>query len=244
MSEQRGAQGRLRRLAHHFANPGAIPRLIWKNITYPFSQKAAEQRYDRRLGIDTGGYVETSVLGVAGGQAYVPTPPDVAKFLIERIAPRTKGFTFLDVGSGKGRVLLIAARFPFARVVGFEFSEELNETAGKNISQFAAQNPGLTPITLVTGDATKLALPDGPLALFLFNPFQLETTRAFAASVKASYQSAPRKIICIYYNPLFGEEFDGLGIFTARALVECPRDPTDLFGHLNFPAIIFETGEP
>jgi SAM-dependent methyltransferase len=229
-------------IGRHLRAPGHIPALIWKNLKHPFSQKAAEQRYDRRNGIDTGGYMEPKeFFGVEGGQAYVPTPPDVANFLIERIAQSAAGFTFVDVGSGKGRVLLIAAKFPFSKVIGFEYSEKLNEIAAKNIEQFTMQIAASAPIELVPGDATKLPLPAGPLVLFLFNPFQLEMARDFAASIKASYQNEPRKIICIYYNPMHPEIFDGLGIWAAREIVECPRDPADLFAHLKFPAIIYET---
>ncbi len=228
-------------LIRHLRSPGRLPALIWKNLKYPFSQKAAEQHYDRRNGIDTGGYIEPDEFGIEGGQAYVPTPPSVAKFLIERISPSATGFTFVDIGSGKGRVLLIAAKFPFSKVVGFEYSEKLNEIAAKNIQQFTMQNPDSAPIELVTGDATKIPLPNGPIVLFLFNPFQLEMTRDFAASVKASYQNQPRKIICIYYNPIYPDIFDGLGIWTARETVECPHDPADLFAHLKFPAILYET---
>src|SRR5438876_2831642 len=94
----------LERIGRHIAAPMALPRLVWKNLVHPFSQKAAETRYDATLGIDTGGYLAPAEFGsVHGGQAYVPTPPIVAKFLVKHIAAKAAGFTFVDIGSGKGR---------------------------------------------------------------------------------------------------------------------------------------------
>ena len=235
----------LQRLLRHAANPAKLPALIWKNITYPFSPQAAERRYDRRLGIDTAGYLTSQQLGLGeeagNSQPYGATPPAIAEFLIGKIAPRAKGFTFLDIGSGKGRVLLIAALFPFRKVIGVEHSAPLNETAENNVRQFAKRHPKMAPVEVVTADATKFALPDEPLVLFLFNPLTPEAIRQFGLALKDSYQRVPRKIICIYYNPAHPEIFAELGIFTACEKVDCPADPLNHFSKLRFPAMIFET---
>jgi len=239
---------RLARFFRHFSNPTALLKLIWKNLVFPFSAQAAEQRYDRQRGIDTAGYIEPSRLGISADAIrtslqYDPTPPTIAEFLIQKIAPRARGFTFVDIGSGKGRVMLIAARFPFQKVVGFEHSKMLNDIAAENIAHSAGPNSGLAPMELATGDATKLPLPDGPLVLFLYNPFGPEAVRDFAASVGSSYLHAPRKIFCIYYNPAHPEEFETTGIFTSRQLVDCPRDPGNRYDVLRFQALILETCE-
>jgi len=97
---------------------------------------------------------------------------------------------------------------------------------------------------MVTGDATKLALPDGPLALFLLNPFrksrEKKKTRGLEASGKSFYQSAPGNHLHLY-NPLFGEEVDVWASY-ARELVECPRvhEPFRLSEFRPY----LETGEP
>lgn len=230
-------------ITRHLRNPVSLARLAWKNICFPFTPQAAELRYDRRLGIDTSGFVAPAQLGVGEGEgrAYMGTPPGIANFLLGKIIQRAIGFTFLDVGSGKGRVLLIASRFPFRRVVGFEHSDQMNVIAARNVRQFARHHPDMAPIEIVGGDATRLPLPEGPLVMFLYNPFGPGLMREFAASVKASYQQQPRKIICIYYNALFPEEFDRLGIFAIRQQIETPRDPTDRYIKLKMPTVVLET---
>jgi SAM-dependent methyltransferase len=237
---------KLSRLLRHAGNPAGLPGLIWKNLIYPFSAQAAERRYDLRLGIDTAGWIGPCDMDIGRdevqrSEGYGATPPATARFLIAQVADRAKGFTFVDVGSGKGRVLMIASQFPFRRVVGLEHSAALNQIAAKNVHRFAAQHPDVAPVELLTGDATKLPLPDGPLVVFLFNPFGPEAVRDFASSLKASYTAAPRKIICIYYNPTHAEILAGLGIFTRQEQVVCPADPIDRFQRLNLPAVVFET---
>jgi SAM-dependent methyltransferase len=232
-------------IARHLRDPVSLARLVWKNVCFPFTPQAAELRYDRKLGIDTSGFVVPDELGVGEGEgrAYMGTPPGIAHFLIGRIAQRARGFTFLDVGSGKGRVLLIASRFPFRKVVGFEHSEQMNAVAASNVRQFAKHYPGMAPVEIVGGDATRLPLPEGPLVMFLFNPFGPGLMREFAASVKASYQQSPRKIICLYYNALFPEEFDRLGIFAIREQVQTPRDRTDRYIKMKMPTVLLETAD-
>ncbi len=249
LSQRSGFKVRLRRLAGHARDPLSLPRLLWKNIAYAFSPQGAERRYDRQQGIDTAGYIETADLDlspdvVQRGMPYDATPPLIARFLIEKVAAKARGFTFVDVGSGKGRVLMIAAGFPFRQVVGFEHSQMLNEVAAANIRQFAQAHPDAAPITLAGGDAAHLPLPDGPLVLFLFNSLGPEAVKDFAASLKSSYLLSPRKIICIYYNSAHPDAFEDIGIFPLRHQPDCPEDACDRYSELRFRALIFETPDP
>jgi SAM-dependent methyltransferase len=235
----------IERIARHVRNPKALPSLVWKNILFPFTPQGKEMRYDRRLSIDTSGFVDPDKLGVAEGEgrAYMGTPPAIAAFLIGKIAQYARDSTFVDIGSGKGRVLLVASRFAFRRVVGFEHSAQMNEIAAANVRQFAKHYPRMAPVEIVSGDATRLPLPAGPLVIFLFNPFGAALMRDFAASIKTSYEHSPRKIIVIYYNAIFAEEFVKLGIFSIQEVVATPSDPTDRYTALRLPTMIFETLE-
>lgn len=233
----------------HRRNISSLPALIWKNITFLFSAERADERYDKRLGIDTAGYIESSEIGVSAVtgepiQPYGPTPPDIAKFLIEQIAERARGFTFIDIGSGKGRILLIAAEFSFCKIIGIEYSPDLSEIAANNVRSFSAGRPGLTPIELATGDATQIPLPDGPLVLYLYNSLGPKALQDFMQMVKAEYLRSPRKIICIYYNAAHPTAFEKAGIFPIIRPIEYPRDNCDRYSDLNFQARVYETADP
>ena len=54
---------------------------------------------------------------------------------------RVPAFSFLDVGSGKGLVVMLASRHPFREVVGVEMAPELHAIAERN----AAASPQRMP---------------------------------------------------------------------------------------------------
>ena len=134
---------------------------------------------------------------------------------LRRILPRREidaGDVFLDLGSGKGRVLLQAARCPFARVTGVEISPSLNEIAQANIERkrhkLACEN-----VELVTTDATAYELPDDVTVIYLYYPFVGDTFRRVVDNIVASYRRRPRRIRLIYGLPTMEQEILATGIF-------------------------------
>jgi len=89
-----------------------------------------------------------------------------------------KDYLFIDIGSGKGKLLLLASNFPFSGIVGVEYAPKLHATAVDNIKRFGSK-AGRPDITCVNADALTCELPVRPAVYFLYNPFDLETTRAF-----------------------------------------------------------------
>ena len=87
------------------------------------------------------------------------------------------GYTFVDLGCGKGKLLLMGAGYPFARIVGIEFAPSLLATAQRNIERFRAVHPEAPPIEAVLGDARHWQLPPGPVVALIFNSFDPATTR-------------------------------------------------------------------
>ncbi len=87
--------------------------------------------------------------------------------------------TFVDLGCGKGRVLILAARRRFRRVVGVEIVPSLASTARWNVQRPDALRRS-HDIAVVEGDAGALPLPLGPLVLFLYNPFEASIVASVA----------------------------------------------------------------
>lgn len=85
---------------------------------------------DRPARIETARIVSMEELGLAG-PARVRYEPSGWLDLRRAMRPgEVRGAdVFLDLGSGKGRVVLAAARFRFRRVIGNELSEELSAVA-------------------------------------------------------------------------------------------------------------------
>jgi cyclopropane fatty-acyl-phospholipid synthase-like methyltransferase len=70
---------------------------------------------------------------------YEPSSANLVRAALASLKIDAARFTFLDFGSGKGRVMLIAAGSPFKSVIGVELSKQLHEIARKNIALLASE---------------------------------------------------------------------------------------------------------
>ena len=107
---------------------------------------------------------------LAGGPHFA-SEPWLFEQIMQALPIRFQDFTFVDVGSGKRRALLMAAPYGFKRIVGVELMPELHLKAVENIGKFAAANPSAPPMESVCMDARDFEFPVEPLVVYLFNPF-------------------------------------------------------------------------
>jgi SAM-dependent methyltransferase len=91
---------------------------------------------------------------------------------VEFIGLDARQCTFVDLGCGKGRALLIAAQLGFRQVVGVEFAGELVRTAEQNLTKLKVTNG-----VVIHGDAAEYTLPPGNLLIYFNNPFGDEIMR-------------------------------------------------------------------
>ena len=110
-------------------------------------------------------------------------------------------FVFIDLGSGKGRTLLLAAEWPFLRVEGIEFASELHHIAKKNIKAFVARRLGCQRITALHIDAAEYRIPDAPCVFYLYNPFGEPVLARVLDNIEASFERDPRPMYFVYLNP-------------------------------------------
>ena len=79
--------------------------------------------------------------------------------------------TFVDIGAGMGRAMLLASELPFRAVVGVELNPTLVRVARRNLTAWRKAGRARAPLRLVCRDATEFAFPAGPCLAFMFNPF-------------------------------------------------------------------------
>ena len=132
---------------------------------------------------------------------YQPIEAALLREILNQLAIDFAQFTFVDIGSGKGRALLLAAEYPFRKIIGVELLPELNEIALENIRRFSARQTQCGVIEAVCGDATEFALPAGPLVLLLNNPLPAAGLQEFISQVTSSLRHEPRPVWLIYANP-------------------------------------------
>jgi SAM-dependent methyltransferase len=117
-------------------------------------------------------------------------------------------FTFIDLGSGKGRALLLAAMYPFAHIVGVEVQPELDAIAHQNIERFHERGQQCHSIESLCVDAREYDFPLTDIVLYLFNPFPDYVLREVLTNLVASARRSPRSILVLYNAPFEKHEFE------------------------------------
>jgi SAM-dependent methyltransferase len=167
-----------------------------------------KEAFDARFGTDTA----APVLGrdrKPGAYFYVPTTASVIYEILNSLELPPDKFAFVDMGSGKGRALLVASEFPFAKIVGIELSPDLHEIAEDNIRRFSPASQPCTEFQLHCMDVVDYAYGPEPLVLFLFDPFGRETLRSVVANLEASLRAKPREAYVVYVHPQFEDVLQG-----------------------------------
>ncbi len=138
---------------------------------------------------------------LSGGQ-YQPSEPMLFREILEALPVPADGFTFIDLGSGKGRTLLMASSYPFHRIIGMELLEELNAVAVQNIARYHSDEQRCFALESHAGDARYFEFPPEPTLLYLFNPFPRHIWREVLANLQQSVRQVPRPVYVIYHNPV------------------------------------------
>ena len=165
--------------------------------------------FDARFGTDTAAAVYPwnlpSVVHEDSPEihAYEAAPAWLIRETIASIPLQPHMFAFVDMGSGKGRALLVASDFPFAKIVGIELSHELHRIAEENIRRYRSASQRCTAFSLHCMNAAEYTFEPEPLVLFLFNPFGKDTIRSILAGLEASLKAKRREAYVIYVNPRF-----------------------------------------
>ena len=177
----------------------------------------ADLSFDWRHGTSTLRRVDADDFGAVGenlahSEDYKATKARPLWSLLRSLdLPRTRGF--VDLGAGKGRVLLIAALYGFRKIVGVEFSPKLCECARRNIQIFKERRRVSVEIDIVESDAAAYPIQPDQDVFFMFNPFDEVVMAQVLANLRRSAEIAPRKVWLIYNTPIQHELIAKTGIF-------------------------------
>jgi hypothetical protein len=136
---------------------------------------------------------------------YQPTEPALFREMMTALGENGADFsrlTFIDLGSGKGRTLLMASDYPFRRIVGVELLPELHRIAEENIRAYRSGSQRCFAIAAVCQDATQVELPAEPTLLYLFNPLPEAGLWQLMQNLEVSLRAHRREFYLLYHNPL------------------------------------------
>ncbi|MBI1179533.1 MAG: hypothetical protein GC201_03180 [Alphaproteobacteria bacterium] len=168
--------------------------------------------FDERYGVDTARPVEVSELREDAEAArfahrYQATSVEVIRSVIGSLGIDFERYSFIDYGSGKGRVLLVASDFPFRRIVGVEFSRQLHEICRANIARYRGDGQRCFDLESVHTDAGTFAPPDGPLVCYFYNPFGRDLMARVAATLADRAARDGQPVLAVYVEPELAEAF-------------------------------------
>jgi hypothetical protein len=159
--------------------------------------------YDFDHGVDTTWAtvsLRTRVRELLSGGQYQPSEPALFNEILGALPEPPDGYTFIDLGSGKGRTLLMASDYPFRRIVGVEILAELDAIAIQNIARYQSERQKCFDVNSHAGDARDFVFPAEPTVLYLFNPFSEHALRGVLANLHDSLAESPRPTFVIYHN--------------------------------------------
>jgi len=170
---------------------------VWRYLRERWrdERSASSTGFDEALGVRTARWTLSG---------YEPVPIDIAAEVMAAMPLPAEGATFIDLGCGKGRMLLLAARHPFAAVWGVDHDPGLIRTAQANLR--AADDPArrCPETSALLLDAREVPWPATPLVVFLYNPFPADVLDPVLASLERSLTDG-RPAALVYVNPLFDE---------------------------------------
>jgi hypothetical protein len=208
-------------------------------------QQYLDRSFDRRFGTDTADIIQLKDLRIERGSTtlgnwYEPVSENVFLQIMRHVAVDPRRYTCVDLGSGKGRGLVIAAEHGFPRVIGVEFARDLHETALRNIAVYEARVGRPSHVEAVCMDAQEWPVPDGNLFFFLYSPFTGSVMERVVRNIRDAYRASPRPIVIVFYgrNRESIADLDGLGFAKRRHMLRA--DWTRL---RMFPLYVYESKE-
>jgi SAM-dependent methyltransferase len=179
--------------------------------------------FDERYGVDTGGLIGGGDLrsghpnDVFNTAYYGMAPSRFQRVMEYWIADQThaalEDYSFVDLGCGKGRAVMMASGFRFREVVGVELHPALAGIAEANVAVWSANGRPVCPARIVCADATEFVFPDGPCLLYLFNPFAAPVMKQLVERIEADFAGRAGMLDLIYFNPEAGHLLEAHGGF-------------------------------
>ncbi len=159
----------------------------------------------RTSGLVAGRNLSTGQRNDRHATAYYAVAPSVFRGMLVRwrrcrpLAPIDE-FTFIDLGAGMGRAMLLASEFPFRAVLGVELNPMLARIGSRNLARWRAAGRARAPMRMFCRDAATFDLPSGKCVVFLFNPFAAPVLRRILRNWAATLGERSGTLDILYVN--------------------------------------------
>ena len=192
-------------------------KLVWKyishfwyvatnwNIWMAFFMVYDNIRGSLKYGSNTFIPVELKDLTITNGDKKKASRYEAVSFyMLEKLLSafqKVSGITSItDLGSGKGRVLMVAPHFGFKEITGIDFAKELCQQANMNMREKEKEFPNIK-WKVLNENVEDYDLTRHDSVFFMFNPFTEVVIKKFLEKLDHSCQQFPRSVYFLYASP-------------------------------------------
>jgi hypothetical protein len=229
-------------LIRTFLKAPTLPLHLFREwaIAAKLARESAPSEFDLRYGVQTDGDVGGGRTELRGrtylsdldipsvnwiyGRDYSPIMPDRFFRILASLALDFTEFVFVDLGSGKGRALLLASELPFKKIIGIEFAPQLHAIAKSNIGKYSSPTQLCKSLESICMDFTNFQLPAEPCLVYFLDPCRETLYSKILDNIYRSWVSHPRRILIVYVSPLSETVFNSSGFLRKLA-----KDDADWF---------------
>jgi SAM-dependent methyltransferase len=203
--------------------------------------------FDAAHGVETGGLIPAGDLVTGHSSdahvtAYYGVAPSILRGLVELWAEaaaehgpvQERGrYSFVDIGAGKGRAMLVASELGFRQVIGVELNPEMADIAERNVAQWTSSRVGdetagpVSPVRVVEMDALEFEFPAGPCVAFLFHPFEAPLLKRLLRRMETQFAKRPGQLDVLYVNAECAAVFDANPAFERLWFGQVAMSPED-----------------
>ena len=194
-------------------------KIVWKyishfwyvainwNIWMAFFMLYDNIRGSIKYGSNTFIPIELKNLTIVGGDIKKASRYEAVSFyMLEQLLHafrKIAGHTsIVDLGSGKGRVMMTAPFFGFTDITGIDFAKELCEQATANMKEKEKKFPHIK-WKVLNENVEDYNIDKTDSVFFMFNPFDQAVLKKFLINLDASCDLFPRTIYFLYASPQY-----------------------------------------
>jgi hypothetical protein len=184
---------------------GRLPRQLQDRLP------AVLHPFDRLHGVDTGGLIAGDDLRSGHrhdvfSTAYYGMAPSRLRWVLDSWAadkthPGISDYSFVDLGCGKGRAVMLASEFGFRVIIGVELHPGLAAIARRNLARWKQDRKNRCPVEILRQEATEFVFPPGACLLYLFNPFATPVVERLIERIEADFATRSGLLDLVYFNP-------------------------------------------
>jgi SAM-dependent methyltransferase len=214
-----------------FAVSSVIKNILFKEGLVATSQKILKHLSYKIKGIDfdfqsLDGLTiegENQKLGTLCGSSNESTVKHLLDTLVEIDETILQG-KFVDIGSGKGRLVIYAKKYGFLHTIGIEFAKELYAISMQNIKALKIKG-----VEIVYGDAVKYKLEKETRVIYFLNPFEALVFDKLLPKFIEQIKDFNKPIYFVYRVPIYKEVFNKYAELKHVKTVDFKGDKSEIY---------------